>query len=90
MRDIGQETYILPDDVVDALVEMGVNDGRARSGGGGNVHVRTADVRAWVEKSGVRLRSVIDVEAFIEPEQRVEIASDENGRAIADQPLRIS
>lgn len=64
IKDISDETWILPEDVVAALKEMEVVE--KRKTGSGNIVIHKTKVRAWAEKQGVREQPLIDVDAFVE------------------------
>ncbi|KAK3691907.1 SAS complex subunit [Vermiconidia calcicola] len=63
IKNISDETWILPEDVVVALKEMDVVEQRKTASG--NVVVNRGKVRAWAEKHGVGARPLIDVDAFV-------------------------
>lgn len=70
VKEISDATWILPDDVVGALKEMNVVETRKTASG--NVVVSKSKVKAWVEKHGVSLVPLIDVEAFVDAEEEEE------------------
>ncbi|KAK5168666.1 SAS complex subunit [Saxophila tyrrhenica] len=75
IKEISDATWILPEDVVAALVQMDVMEKRKTASG--NVVVSKGKVRAWADKTGVRAAPLIDVDAFVEAED-VEYEDDED------------
>lgn len=64
IKDISDETYILQEDVVTALNEMDVMEGRKTASG--SALVNKAKLRKWAEKRNVSKEPFIDVGAFVE------------------------
>lgn len=62
VQDLGQKTFIVPDDIITTLQEMDVLEHKKR--GGAEAVINKAKVRAWVEKHKIDLRSPVDSEAF--------------------------
>lgn len=78
VKGVSEATWILQEDVVSALREMEVCEGKRT--GGGSLVVRKAAVKVWAERHGVRLEPVVDAEAFVEEseeEDREEQEQDE-------------
>lgn len=63
MKEISEAAFILPEDVVAAVREMGVCEGRKTATG--NVVVRKERVRLWAERAGVTMEPLVDKEAFL-------------------------
>lgn len=64
IREISEQRWIMQDDIVAALKEMDVIERRQTASG--NVVVNKAKLRAWGDKTRVRLEPIIDVHAFVE------------------------
>jgi len=62
VQDLGQKTFIVPDDIITTLQAMDVMEQKKR--GGAEFVINKAKVRAWVEKHRVDLKSPVDEEAF--------------------------
>ena len=62
VQDLGQKTFIVPDDIITTLQAMDVMEQKKR--GGAEFVINKAKVRAWVEKHKVDLKSPVDEEAF--------------------------
>ncbi|KAJ4338923.1 SAS complex subunit [Didymella glomerata] len=62
VNDLGQKTFIVPDDILATLQDMDVLEHKKR--GGAEAVINKAKVRAWVEKHKVNLTSPVDPEAF--------------------------
>lgn len=78
VKTISEETWISQEDIVAALREMDVCEGRKTAGG--SLVVNKSRVRLWAERHGVRLEPVVDLEAFVEEEkenEEVESSEDE-------------
>lgn len=67
IKDVSEETWILPEDVMAALKEMDVLETRKTASG--SIVVNKSKVRSWAEKSKVNMAPVVDVEAFVEDEK---------------------
>lgn len=74
VKSISDATWIMPEDVVVALQEMGCVE--ARKTGSGSLVVNKARVREWAEKYKIALVPVVDVEAFVEEEEESEELSE--------------
>ncbi|RMY65055.1 hypothetical protein D0863_09381 [Hortaea werneckii] len=70
IKEISEETYIMQEDVVAALREMDVVEGRKTASG--SVVVNKAKLRAWAEKVGVSTEPLIDENVFVEDEESEE------------------
>lgn len=70
VKQISDETWIMPEDVVVALKDMDVLE--KRKTGSGSIVVNKSKVGAWMEKHRVSLEPVVDVEAFVEDEDEDE------------------
>ncbi|KAM0719319.1 hypothetical protein Q7P37_005224 [Cladosporium fusiforme] len=66
VKSISDATWIMPEDVVMALQEMGCLEDRKTASG--SLVVNKARVREWAEKKKATLEPVVDVDAFIEEE----------------------
>lgn len=66
IKEISDQTWIMPDDVVVALKEMDVLEKRKTASG--SIVVNKNRVRQWVKQNRVNLDPVVDVEAFVEEE----------------------
>ncbi|KAF2174017.1 hypothetical protein M409DRAFT_35204 [Zasmidium cellare ATCC 36951] len=75
IKDVSDETWIMPEDVVAALKEMDVLEKRKTASG--SIVVNKSKVRAWAEKSKISMDPVVDVEAFVEEEEDDEEESEE-------------
>lgn len=64
IKEVSDETWILPDDVVAALKEMDIAEKRKTASG--SIVVNKSKVRAWADKNGLSMSPVIDVKAFVE------------------------
>ncbi|GAB1742344.1 hypothetical protein NU219Hw_g7894t1 [Hortaea werneckii] len=76
IKEISEETYIMQEDVVAALREMDVVEGRKTASG--NVVVNKAKLRAWAEKVGVSAEPLVDENAFVEDEESGEDVESES------------
>ena len=74
IKEVSDETYILQDDLVSALKEMDVVE--KRKTGSGNVVVNKSKVRAWGERHGVSTKSLIDLDAFVDTEEHLEVRKE--------------
>lgn len=63
VHDLGQRTFIVPDDIIATLEAMDVLEHKKR--GGAEAVINKAKVRAWVEKHKVDLKSPVDSDAFV-------------------------
>lgn len=63
VQDLGEKTFIVPDDIIATLQAMDVLEQKKR--GGADAVINKARVRAWVEKHRVELKSPVDSEAFV-------------------------
>jgi hypothetical protein len=68
VKSISDATWILPEDIVAALKEMDVAEGRKTASG--SVVVNKSKVRAWAEKNRIGMESVVDAHAFLKDEER--------------------
>lgn len=64
VKAISEETYILPDDIITTLKEMGLIERRSK--GGADVVVNKANVRAWVAANDVSVIPPVDPDALVE------------------------
>jgi hypothetical protein len=64
VKTISEATFILPDDVITALKDMGVVEQRKRGGAG--VVINRAKVRAWIEANNVSRSPPVDLDRFVE------------------------
>lgn len=69
VKSVSEGTWIMPEDVVAALKEMGCLEGRKTASG--NLVVNKSKVVKWAEEHRVMLRPVVDVDAFIEEESEL-------------------
>jgi hypothetical protein len=69
VKSISDATWIMPEDVVMALKEMGCAEGRKTASG--SLVVNKARVREWAQEHKVVLAPVVDVEAFVEEESEL-------------------
>jgi hypothetical protein len=69
VKSISDATWIMPEDVVMALKEMGCAEGRKTASG--SLVVNKARVREWAQEHKVLLAPVVDVEAFVEEESEL-------------------
>jgi GNAT superfamily N-acetyltransferase len=67
IKTVSDGTWIMPEDVVVALKEMGCLE--ARKTASGSLVVNKSRVREWAEKHRILLAPVVDVEAFVEAEE---------------------
>jgi hypothetical protein len=67
VKTISDGTWIMPEDVVVALKEMGCLE--AKKTASGSLVVNKSRVRKWAEEHEVVLVPVVDVEAFVEEEE---------------------
>ena len=74
VKSISEGTWIMPEDVVAALKEMGCLEGRKTASG--NLVVNKSKVIKWAEEHRVVLRPVVDVEAFVEEESELSEVED--------------
>jgi hypothetical protein len=85
VKSISDATWIMPEDVVMALKEMGCAEGRKTASG--SLVVNKARVREWALEHKVLLAPVVDVEAFVEEESELsdveESSEGEEDEAIA-------
>ncbi|KAF3035101.1 hypothetical protein E8E12_003762 [Didymella heteroderae] len=63
VTDLGQKTFIVPDDITATLQDMDVLEHKKR--GGAEAVINKAKIRAWVEKHKVNLTSPVDSDAFV-------------------------
>lgn len=75
IKDVSDETWILPEDVVAALKEMDVLEKRKTASG--SIVVNKSKVRAWAEKNKISTEPVVKVEAFVEEEVEEDEESEE-------------
>ena len=75
VKAVSDETYILQEDVVAALKEMGVLERRKTATG--NAVLSKARVREWAARHGVKEQPLIDVAAFVEEESSEAAEEDE-------------
>ena len=76
VQEVSEETYILPEDVVAALKEMDVVEGRKTAAG--NILVNKTKVRAWAAARGISETPLIDVEAFVTEYEAAEGENEED------------
>jgi len=77
-----EETYILPEDIILTLKEMGVTEQRKMGKSEMGVVINKARVRAWAEANKVAMTPPVDAAAFMfeeESEQEEESVVDEEG-----------
>lgn len=72
IKEISDQTWIMPDDVVTALKEMDVLEKRKTASG--SIVVNKSRVRQWVEKNRVNLDPVVNVDAFVEEDDESELS----------------
>ena len=79
VKKISDDTYILPDDIITTLKEMGILEQRKK--GNTKTVINKANVRAWAQGHRVSLLSPVDMEAFRIREDSVgdEEEDDEEG-----------
>ncbi|KAK4574088.1 SAS complex subunit [Recurvomyces mirabilis] len=79
VKEISEATFIMLEDVVVALREMDVLEGRKTAGG--SVVVHKGRLRAWAERNRVGKEALVDGEAFVveESEGEEEGGSEEDG-----------
>lgn len=64
VKDISENTFILPDDIIAALREMNVM--RSKALVEGTASVNKANVRDWAMKNRVNLEPVVEPDNFLE------------------------
>ncbi|KAI5363633.1 putative histone acetyltransferase domain, MYST-type, acyl-CoA N-acyltransferase [Septoria linicola] len=64
VKELAEQTWIMPEDVVVALKEMDVFETRKTASG--NIVVSKTKVRAWAKKHRVGMENIVDVDAFVE------------------------
>lgn len=64
VKEISEETWIMPEDVVLALKEMDVLETRKTASG--SIVVNKGRVREWVEKNKISLEPVVEADGFVE------------------------
>ena len=69
-KDISDETYIVQEDVIATLKEMGVLE--KKKSGSAEAVVNKANVRNWMQTNGVSFKPPVNVEGFILAELGVE------------------
>lgn len=79
VKGISEGTWIMPEDVVLALQEMGCLETRKTASG--SLIVNKAKVRDWAAKHKVVLAPVVDVEAFFEEETSEESEEEEGSES---------
>lgn len=79
VKKISDDTYILPDDIITTLKEMGILEQRKK--GNAKTVINKANARAWAQGHRVSLLSPVDMEAFTIREDSVgdEEEEDEEG-----------
>ena len=74
VKEISDETWILPEDVVLALKEMDVLETRKTASG--SIVVNKRRVREWVERNKISLEPVVDADGFVEEESEEDDSED--------------
>ena len=69
VKTISDGTWIMPEDVVAALKEMGCLETRKTASG--SLVINKGRVREWADKHRVMLVPVVDVDAFVEEESEL-------------------
>ena len=69
VKTISEGTWIMPEDVVAALKEMGCLETRKTASG--NLVVNKSKVIKWADEHRVLLKPVVDVDAFVEEESEL-------------------
>lgn len=85
VKTISEATWILPEDVVAAVREMDVVEGRKTASG--SVVVGKSRVRQWAERHKVRLEPVVDVYAFVEAKEEEGESEDVESEEIEDSEV---
>lgn len=62
IKELSEQTWILPEDLVTALNDMGVVEGKTHSG---NIVVDKGRVKAWAERNRISPSPVVDGESFL-------------------------
>ncbi|KAF1810901.1 hypothetical protein P152DRAFT_460192 [Eremomyces bilateralis CBS 781.70] len=75
VREIRDETYILPEDIMTTLKEMKVLDRRKK--GQASLAINKAELRVWAEKMRVSMVPPIDPGAFILEDEEEAVEEDE-------------
>jgi hypothetical protein len=76
VQQICDETYILQEDIVATLKEMGILEQRKKGGAG--VVINKAKIREWATVHRVSLESPIDLDAFDFPESEEDEEEDDD------------
>ncbi|KAF2101458.1 histone acetyltransferase, MYST family [Rhizodiscina lignyota] len=76
VKDISDETYIVPEDVIATLKDMGVLERKKR--GSAEAVVNKVLVKRWMEANGVSLKPPVDLDAFSLDEIEVEEEEEED------------
>ena len=63
IKELSDETWILPEDVIAALKEMNVLEKRKTASG--NIVINKGKVRTWAEKARVSMEPVVDIDSFL-------------------------
>ena len=63
IKELSDETWILPEDIVAALKEMNVLEKRKTASG--NIVVNKSKIRAWAESFRVSMVPVVDIDSFL-------------------------
>jgi len=82
VEGISEQTYVLPEDIIMTLKEMGVTEQRKMGKNGMGVVINKARVRVWAEANKVAVTPPVDATAFIfeeESEEVEESVGDEDG-----------
>jgi hypothetical protein len=78
VKEISEDTYIIPDDIITTLKEMGILEQRKK--GNAKTVINKANARAWAQGHRVSLLSPVDMEAFTIREDSVgDEEEDEEG-----------
>jgi hypothetical protein len=78
VKKISDDTYIIPDDIITTLKEMGILEQRKK--GNAKTVINKANARAWAQGHRVSLLSPVDMEAFTIREDSVgDEEEDEEG-----------
>jgi len=75
VKKISDDTYIIPDDIITTLKEMGILEQRKK--GNAKTVINKANARAWAQGHRVSLLSPVDMEAFTIREDSVGDEEDE-------------
>lgn len=73
VEGISEQTYVLPEDIIMTLKEMGVTEQRKMGKNGMGVVINKARVRVWAEANKVAVTPPVDATAFIFEEESEEV-----------------